>query len=679
MRYKETLPDVLSGLRQFGEIEMTIKIRSFVLGLPRLAKRLIVISVDVFLVVFSVWLAFYLRLGYFLPLEQVTDGLTPLPAVIIAVVMSLPCFIVFGLYRTVFRYAGAYALISIAKAVALYGLLFATLFTLIGVDGVPRTIGLIQPILLFILVSSSRFVARFWLSGVYNGLTRNGKRPAALIYGAGETGRELAAALAHSRATNIVGFLDDDTKLHGSKIRGLLVYNPAHSQRVIAKLRINEVLLALEGVNRRRRNVILKLLQGQNVVVRTLPSFSDLAMGRVTVNDIRELSIDDILGRDSIVSDPSLMKRDIAGKTVLVTGAGGSIGGELCRQIFSQKPKRLILFDHSEFALYKIYEELLSLAGLEGSMIVIVPVIGSAVNKNRVDTILKEMRPNIIFHSAAYKHVPLVEVNRFEGVYNNVFGTLIFAQSAIEFGVNKFVLISTDKAVRPTNVMGASKRVAELVLQALAAEQCRTAFAIVRFGNVLDSSGSVVPLFRKQIKQGGPVTVTHKDVTRYFMTISEAAQLVMQAGAMTCVNTQDTQVRPDTKKVDGFAPIYLLDMGNPVKIHDLACRMIELSGLSVFNDKTDDGDIEIKITGLRPGEKLYEELLIGDAVWDSKHPKIKYADERCLCWAQLEPELNNLKLAVDKSDQIELEKTLLRLVTGFSPNDDGARKQPENS
>lgn len=665
---------VVFGSGQFGEIEMTPDIRLFALGLPRLVKRLTVIFVDSCLAVVSVWIAYYLRLGHFLPLLEVTDGLTPLPATIAAVVMSVPCFIVFGLYRTIFRYAGAPALFPITKAVAVYGLLFATLFTLIGVDGVPRTIGLIQPILIFTLIASSRFIARFWLGGMYAEQLRLGKRPRALIYGAGEAGRELAAALAHSLTTNVVGFMDDDPKLHGSQVRGLMVYDPAKSQKVITKLRITQVMLALEGISRRRRNDILQLLRGQNVIVRTLPSFSDLAVGRVTVNDIRELSIDDILGRDTVAPDPNLMKRDIVGKTVLVTGAGGSIGSELCRQIFCQKPKRLILFDHSEFALYNIYEEILALAALDSSSIEIKPVLGSILNKKRVDSLLKDTKPQIIFHSAAYKHVPLVEDNKFEGIRNNVIGTSIVANSAIEFGVKKFVLISTDKAVRPTNVMGASKRIAELVLQALSVKQKKTVFAIVRFGNVLDSSGSVVPLFRQQIKAGGPVTVTHKDVTRYFMTISEAAQLVIQAGAMMRADHHDTSASRALEKTNLSAPVYLLDMGESVKIYDLACRMIELSGLSIFDDKVGDGDIEIKITGLRSGEKLYEELLIDNAVSDSGHPKIKYADESFLSWAALEPELMSLATAVEMADDCVLNQVLVRLVAGFSPKTSWSEK-----
>jgi len=657
---------VLSGSGQFGEIEVTPDIRIFVLGLPRLVKRLTAMFLDSCLVVVSVWIAYYLRIGNFLPLFEVTDGLTLLPAIIAAVVMSVPCFIIFGLYRTVFRYAGAPALLSITKAVACYGILFAALFTFVGVDGVPRTIGFIQPIILFTLIALSRFMARFWLGGMYAGKLRLSQRPRALIYGAGEAGRELAAALAHSPIINVVGFLDDDSKLHGSQIRGLVVYDPVNSQKVITKLRIAEVMLALDGISRRRRNEILQLLRGQNVIVRTLPSFSDLAEGRVTVNDIRELSIDDILCRDSIEPDPNLMKRDIVGNTVLVTGAGGSIGSELCRQIFNQKPKRLILFDHSEFALYSISEEIHALSVLEGSNIEITPVLGSVVNKKRIGSLLKDTRPHIIFHAAAYKHVPLVEGNKFEGVRNNVIGTSIVAESAIEFGVKKFVLISTDKAVRPTNIMGASKRIAELVLQALSVKQQNTVFAIVRFGNVLDSSGSVVPLFRQQIQAGGPVTVTHKDVTRYFMTISEAAQLVIQAGAMMRADHHKTSASGTLEGTTLSAPVYLLDMGEPVKIYDLAFRMIELSGLSVFDDKSGDGDIEIKITGLRSGEKLYEELLIDDAVLNSSHPKIKYADERFISWAALEPELMTLAIAIEMADDRMLNQVLVRLVAGFS-------------
>ena len=638
---------------------MDKSLRSLALGLPRTAKRAIVVVVDVGLAVFSVWIAFYLRLGYFQSVFEERDGLSLLPAIIVAVVVSIPIFVIFGLYRTIFRYSGAPAVLAVSKAIAVYGVIFASVFTLVGVTGVPRTVGLLQPVVLFLLVALSRFVARFWLGGMYIERLRQGNKPRALIYGAGDAGRELAAALSHSHVTNVVGFLDDDPKLHGSYIRGLPVYNPSDIAKITSKKRVVEVMLALPRISRRRRGEILQSLRGQNVVVRTLPSYSDLAEGRVTVNDIRELSISDILGRDTVAPDPALMRRDIANKIVMVTGAGGSIGSELCRQIFAHNPKKLVLFDHSEYALYAILQELQSKTAPETSSVELTAILGSVTDKTRFEQLFKRDAPDTVFHAAAYKHVPLVEDNLFEGIKNNLFGTLVVSEAAIAVGVKKFVLISTDKAVRPTNIMGASKRFAELVLQALSTTQNKTIFAMVRFGNVLDTSGSVVPLFRQQIKSGGPVTVTHPDVTRYFMTISEAAQLVIQAGAMTVQ-------RPKTGQA---APVYLLDMGAPVKIFDLARQMIELSGLTVYDNATADGDIEIEITGLRPGEKLYEELLIGEAASDSSHPKIKFAAENFLPWHDLDADLTTMRHAVDAMDVVTAKKLLTKLVAGFSNGD----------
>ncbi len=633
--------------------------RSLVLGMPRTAKRAIVMVVDVGLAVFSVWIAFYLRLGYFQLVFEERDGLSLLPAIIVAVVVSIPIFVIFGLYRTIFRYSGAPAVLAVSKAIAVYAVIFASVFTLVGVTGVPRTIGLLQPVVLFLLVALSRFVARFWLGGMYIEQLRQGNKPRALIYGAGDAGRELAAALSHSHVTNVVGFLDDDPKLHGSYIRGLPVYNPSDIAKITCEKRVVEVMLALPRISRRRRGEILQSLRGQNVVVRTLPSYSDLAEGRVTVNDIRELSISDILGRDTVAPDPALMRCDIANKIVMVTGAGGSIGSELCRQIYALNPKKLVLFDHSEYALYAILQELQSKTAPETSSVELTAILGSVTDKTRFEQLFKRVAPDTVFHAAAYKHVPLVEDNLLEGIKNNLFGTLVLSEAAIGVGVKKFVLISTDKAVRPTNIMGASKRLAELVLQALSTTQSKTIFAMVRFGNVLDSSGSVVPLFREQIKSGGPVTVTHPDVTRYFMTIAEAAQLVIQAGAMTAKKPKTGQA----------APVYLLDMGEPVKIFDLARQMIELSGLTMYDEATGDGDIEIKITGLRPGEKLYEELLIGEAASDSPHPKIKFAAENFVPWHDLADDLTTMRHAVDAMDVVTAKKLLTKLVAGF-PNGD---------
>lgn len=637
---------------------MENNLRLHILALPRFTKRLVVMLVDALLAVMSVWIAFYLRVGEFLSLFTQSAEHFPPSAVIGAVCLSIPIFMAMGLYRTVFRYSGGSALIAVGQACAFYSLVYITIFTAIGISGVPRTVGIIQPLILFILIAGSRVSARLWLGGLYDEQLKQNKVKRSLIYGAGVAGRELAAALAHNVEIKIVGFLDDDKSLHGRKIRGLNVYDPNTISNISKKKNISEVMLAMPSVGRQRRNKILSKLRGANLAVRTLPSYSDLAQGRVTVNDIRELSIDDILGRDIVTPDPELMSADITDKVVLITGAGGSIGGELCKQIIKQKPSKLLLFEQSEFALYSILGSLETALqeNISDASCALVPILGSVTDKGLLETTFKEYQPQTIYHAAAYKHVPLVESNPLVGIQNNVFGTLLCAEAAIDAGVKKFVLISTDKAVRPTNVMGASKRIAEMILQALAEEQVTTTFAMVRFGNVLDSSGSVVPLFREQIKAGGPVTVTHKDVTRYFMTISEAAQLVIQAGAMT-----------QTISSKKSAPLYLLDMGSPIKIYDLAKRMIELSGLSLISDSIADGDIEINFIGLRSGEKLYEELLIGDSVMSTSHPKVKVANEVFLSWGTLRGHLEQLETSVVNSDLDLLHAILVTLVSGYQP------------
>lgn len=624
---------------------MENNLRLHILALPRFTKRLIVMLVDALLAIMSVWMAFYLRVGDFLPLFKQTVEHFPLTAVICAVGLSIPIFMVMGLYRTVFRYSGGPALIAIGQACGFYSLVYITIFTVMAVNGVPRTIGIIQPMILFALIAASRLSARLWLGGLYREHLKQNQVKRVLIYGAGVAGRELAATLAHSDEIKIVGFLDDDKSLHGQKISGHPVFEPDKIFVYTEKLSVNEVMLALPSVGRKQRNKIIDRLSKANLAVRTLPSYSDLVQGRVTVNDIRDLSIDDILGRDIVAPDPGLMSADINDKVVLVTGAGGSIGGELCKQIIKQRPSKLLLFEQNEFALYSILASL-EIALLEQELIdrcELISILGSITNRDRLEKIFDNYRPKTIFHAAAYKHVPLVESNPFEGIQNNVFGTLICAETAIAAGVEKFVHISTDKAVRPTNVMGASKRTAEMVLQALSTKQEKTTFAMVRFGNVLGSSGSVVPLFKEQIKSGGVVTVTHRDVTRYFMTISEAAQLVIQAGAMT-----------PRKFSEKSSPVYLLDMGSPVKIYDLACRMIEFSGLNVLDDANPDGDVEIKIIGLRPGEKLFEELLIGGSTIRTAHPKIKLAQERALDFEKFQDQLNRLEQLIVCGDQESL-------------------------
>ena len=633
-----------------------------VLALPRPAKRLVALIVDLSLCVLTVWLAYYLRLGEFISFAGSSEWAQgSIWAGVVSVGIALPIFIVSGLYRAIFRYSGWPALLAVARAVGIYGLLYASVFTAIGVAGVPRTVGIIQPILLLLFVGASRALARVWLGDQYLSILKHASRPKVLIYGAGTTGRQLAAAMANSHEMQVAGFLDDDDRLHGHVLNGQPIYNPADLDNLASTLNISDVLLAMPSLSRRRRNEILSQVRSARVAVRTLPSMNDLAQGKVSISDLRELDIDDLLGREPVAPNHILLAKNIVGKVVLVTGAGGSIGSELCRQILAVSPAKLLLIEQSEFALYAIHQELEEkLAGLDGSTPpVLVPLLASVQDDDRMRDIMSTWHPDTVYHAAAYKHVPLVEHNPAAGIKNNVLGTLRTAQAAAENGVTDFVLISTDKAVRPTNVMGASKRLAEMALQALAAHQAGTAgtsgtkFSMVRFGNVLGSSGSVVPKFRQQIRDGGPITLTHPDVTRYFMTIPEAAQLVIQAGAM-------------AKGGD----VFVLDMGQPVKIMDLARRMVELSGLTVKDGDNPEGDIEIAVTGLRPGEKLYEELLIGDNPKPTVHPRIMKAHEEFIPWAEFEAKLNALEIALNVNDVGVIRLMMQQLVAGYTPSDD---------
>ena len=614
-----------------------------VLALPRPAKRLVALSIDMSLCVLSVWLAFYLRLG-----EWVMLSGNALWAVAVSIGIALPIFVVSGLYRAIFRYSGWPALLAVARAIGIYGLLYASVFTAVGVAGVPRTVGIIQPILLLLLVGGSRALARVWLNDEYQTRLKRAARPKVLIYGAGRSGRQLAAAMSNSHDMQVVGFLDDDDRLHGHVLNGLPLYKPEDLPELVTALSISSVLLAMPSIGRKRRNEILTAIRSAHVAVRTLPSMTDLAQGKVSVSDLRELDIDDLLGREPVAPNHLLLAKNITAKVVLVTGAGGSIGSELCRQILAQAPARLLLIEQSEFALYAIHQELEQ--RLAGQPTVLVPLLASVQDAERMHEIMSTWRPDTVYHAAAYKHVPLVEHNPAEGVKNNVLGTLRTAQAAVDNAVADFVLVSTDKAVRPTNIMGASKRLAEMCLQALAAHASGTRFCMVRFGNVLGSSGSVVPKFRQQIQEGGPITLTHPEVTRFFMTIPEAAQLVIQAGAM-------------AKGGD----VFVLDMGQSVKIMDLAQRMIELSGLSLRHEQNPDGDIEIEITGLRPGEKLYEELLIGDDPRPTLHPRIMKAHETFLAWEVFQTRLKALELALYANDVGVIRLMMQELVTGYNP------------
>lgn len=615
--------------------------QSRVLAWPRAGKRLFVIALDVLLAVFATWVAFTLRLD---TLHWPTGaqwwvyGLTP--------VLAVPVFVRFGLYRAIFRYTGQAALQATGQAVLVYGLVLLGVLMWQQWLGVPRSLGVLQPLIFLFLVGASRAVARFWLADQGRAQVKHEGR--LLIFGAGTAGVQTASALRGSQQFTVLGFVDDDPAKVGRSINGVPVFAASAMPAVVTQQGITDILLALPSALRDRRNQIIDSLRMLPVHIRTLPGLADLASGRVTVQDFRELDVEDLLGRAPVAPHAALIERDLKGQVVLVSGAGGSIGGELTRQIVLQQPRQLLLLDHNEFGLYSIHQELQGLCAASGLTVELVPLLGSVANYERLLAVCTQYCPATVYHAAAYKHVPMVESNAGEGVLNNVFGTLNMARAARESRVKRFVLISTDKAVRPTNVMGATKRMAELVLQALAADDSATCFTMVRFGNVLDSSGSVVPLFRRQLAAGGPLTVTHADVTRYFMTIPEAAQLVLQAGAMA---------------VGG--DVFVLDMGEPVKIMDLARRMVQLSGLTVRDAESPHGDLEIAITGLRPGEKLYEELLIGDNPERTDHPRIMKAHEHFVPWPLLATELKTLEAAAQQDDLAAIKAFLRQHVQGY--------------
>ncbi len=631
------------------------------LHLPRIAKRVLVLAIDSSLCVLTVWLSFYLRLGEWISLSDHMNWL-PAAAVWVSLVLAIPIFIISGFYRAIFRYSGWSALATIIKAIFAYALIYAAIFTAYGIAGVPRTVGIIQPILLLLTIVASRSFARYWLGDLYRGQLDRSQTSRLLIYGAGVAGRQLAAALSGNQEMRVCGFLDDDTRLTGQVLNGVIIYHPDTLADLVDSLRVSDVLLALPSVSRRRRNEILQKIRLAKVSVRTLPSVTELAQGKVTTNDLRDLDIDDLLGREPVAPDTALLSHSLINKVILITGAGGSIGSELCRQIAYVGPSTLLLVEQSEFALYAIHQELL--LRIDTTQVKIIPLLASIQDGPRMKEIIHTWQPHTIFHAAAYKHVPLVEHNPAEGIKNNVFGTRTIAQIAQAEGVANFVLVSTDKAVRPTNIMGATKRLAEMVLQAISndpiqktnvdrdeANKIKTLFCMVRFGNVLGSSGSVVPLFKKQLQAGGPITLTHPDITRYFMSIPEAAQLVLHAAAMS-----------------RGGDLFVLNMGDPVKIMDLAHRVIELSGLTVRNESNPDGDIEIAITGLRPAEKLYEELLIGQNITATQHPKIMMAQEDFLDWQSLSQALNELEQVLANNNIKEAKQLLQKIVSGYTPS-----------
>ncbi|MBN6030068.1 polysaccharide biosynthesis protein [Pantoea ananatis] len=611
-------------------------------SLPRVYKRIICLTIDIILLIFSFWLAFWLRIDALMPITSVNHWLL----VMFNTLVTLLVFIKLGLYRAVLRYLSAKVFIAVTLGMVLSATLLVMLAFYTNIY-LPRTIPAIYFAFGLLLIAGSRLLMRMLLNRAMNlGIK-------VIIYGAGPSGRQLLPALSQAAEYYPIAFVDENERLQNTIIHGVTVYSPEKLRWLVEKNDVKKILLAMPTASREHKREVISMLDGLTCEVLSIPSMVELVEGKATIDTIKKVSIADLLGRDPVAPLPMLISKNIKEKAVLVTGAGGSIGSELCRQIAINRPVTLVLYEISEFSLYAIEREISSLNEMQKLGIKVVPILGNVQEQAHLERVMKKFAIETVYHAAAYKHVPLVEYNVYDGVTNNIFGTLKCANAAINCGVKKFVLISTDKAVRPTNTMGASKRMAELVLQSLSVKQQDTCFCMVRFGNVLGSSGSVVPLFEKQIEAGGPITLTHPDIIRYFMTIPEAAQLVIQAGAM-----------------GKGGDVFVLDMGEPVKIMDLAHRMITLSGLRVKNTETGEGDIAIQITGLRPGEKLFEELLIGDNVGKTQHPRILTANEIMLDYDSLNNFLEQIQHACKSFDQAKIREVLIAAQTGFKPSDE---------
>ncbi len=620
----------------------TEKFVTNLLSIPRIFKKALAITTDFFLCIFSTWLALSLRSEDLILFNDLVFYLA-----LISIAVAIPIFWIMGLYKIIFRYTDLSIILSVFFSTLVYGLIFYFIISLNINLGVSKIIGIMQPIILFFTIIISRLGVRYILA--INSSFRNyTNKKNVLIYGAGSAGRQLLIAINNSPNFEVMGFLDDNEQLQKQLLLGKVIYSPSKIENLVQIKNVSLVFLAMPKIGRNTRNQIINNLNKHQLIVKSLPSISEIVEGKITLSDVKDYNIDDLLNRDEVKADEALLNKNIKSKIVMVTGGGGSIGSELCRQIIKFNPKSLLILELNEFALYKIYNELTA----NKNDIKIVPLLCNVQNQRKIEIILDTYKVNTIYHTAAYKHVPLVEENICEGIKNNVFGSLAVVNASISNKVSTLVLISSDKAVRSTNVMGASKRLSELCMQGIHHEKDHiTDFSIVRFGNVLESSGSVIPKFKKQIESGGPVTLTHKDVTRYFMTVTEAAQLVIQAGAM-------------GKKSE----VFVLDMGQSVKIKDLIHKMIALSGLKVKGKDNPNGDIEIKIIGLKPGEKLFEELLIGDNPEKTNHPKILKIDDPYIPFKMLKPYLDNLKYLCDENNVIEVRKLLEKLLKSYAPN-----------
>jgi len=611
-----------------------------IFSLHRYYKRGIAIITDVFLCVFTLWLAFYLRLEELIIFKNV--GLTP---ILLTIFLAIPIFWVSGLYRTLFRYSGISILSTISLSVTFYGIIFFSIISLYGITGVPRSIGIIQPLLLFTLLIIKRFSLKYLLTGSFNKLEKNKEN--ILIYGAGAAGRQLFTSLEGNPKYNVVGFLDDNPNMHRQNLLGQRIYDPKNLENIKNNKQIKLILIAIPSLSKFKKQEIFQKVSNCNIPIKTLPNLNDIIEDKLSFTDVKDFLIEDLLNREQVEPNNELLSQHTTSKTVLVTGAGGTIGAELSRQISKLKPKKLILFELNELSLFSIHEELTG----KYKNLEIVPLLGNILDQKKLETVFKTFNVDTIYHAAAYKHVPLVESNICEGVRNNILGTLSVVKATINEKVKNLVLISSDKAVRPTNIMGASKRFSELCLQVYKEKNSFTNFSIVRFGNVLASSGSVIPKFKQQIMDGGPVTLTHNDVRRYFMTVPEAAQLVIQAGAL-----------------GKNAEVFVLDMGESIKIKDMIIKMINLSGQKLKDENNLEGDIEIKVTGLRPGEKLYEELLIGDNPEKTIHPKIKKIQEPSISFDQFDRNINKLITHLDNQDSKQVKNLLDRVIRYYNSN-----------
>lgn len=610
-------------------------------------KRTIMILSDLLALPFALWSGYMLRLSDWWAPEYLYPAW---PLFILTPLLGVFVFMRLGLYHAIIRFMGAQAIWAVVKGVMLLAFFLWAAATLLQVSPFPRSVPVIFSLVALVYVGGSRLLVRHYYHWL---LTQHGNKNSVLIYGAGGAGVQLATVLSEGIEYCPVGFIDDDRTLWGSTIKGLPIYGPGAAREVIEYENVGHVLLALPSSTSQVRKKILESLEELNVHVQTIPSMPELLSGKAKVEELREVQVEDLLGRDPVPPKVSLLEKCIAGKSVMVTGAGGSIGSELCRQVVSQHPLCLVLFEVSEYNLYEIKQELENFVDKRKINVNLVALLGNVTDKARVERAISAFNVDTIYHAAAYKHVPLVEHNVIEGIKNNIFGTRVVAEAAAAANIGNFILVSTDKAVRPTNVMGATKRFSELILQNLAKHSLETTFSMVRFGNVLGSSGSVVPLFRKQIQAKGPVTVTHREITRYFMTIPEAASLVIQAGSM-------------AKGGD----VFVLDMGEPVKITDLAKKMIQLSGYEIKSGENPNGDIEIKYTGLRPAEKLYEELLVSENVVSTEHAKIMKANEDSLTAVELDEAFIEILKACDEYDSERLKYVLKKTIYGYNPSTD---------